>query len=343
MATLFGREWTRVDLQQQIGSMEQLAGIRVGTITDGPGAGMRIFHVYTAPGLNFDVLADKALDISRAEFRGIPLTWQSPAGDVHPARYEPDGLGWLRAFQGGLLTTCGLDHFGPPCEDQGRRYGLHGRVANLPAEQVGCSCDWVGDEYRLQITGKVRQASLYGENLLLERAITVWMGRSEIQIDDRVTNLGDQPQPHMILYHCNFGFPLIGPTTRLRLDCQETIPRTPEAARGLGEWDRFQAPDPRYSEQVFCHRPRPQADNRGRAELYNPTLGLTTRLEFDLAGLPWLYEWKMMGVGAYVVGLEPANTATLEGIAEARRLGVLPELAPGEARRYRLKFTLEAA
>ena len=45
-------------------------------------------------------------------FQGLPLAWRSPAGDVHPSYYEPEGFGWLRSFAGGLLTTCGLDQFG---------------------------------------------------------------------------------------------------------------------------------------------------------------------------------------------------------------------------------------
>jgi hypothetical protein len=46
----------------------------------------------------------------------------------------------------------------------------------------------------------------------------------------------------------------------------------------------------------------------------------------------------MMGEGLYVLGLEPSNCGTLAGRAGARAGGLLPELAAGESRTYRLEL-----
>jgi galactose mutarotase-like enzyme len=332
------RQWSRQELLRRVGSIAQLAGIKALEAADGVERGVRIFQVDTGSGLSFRVLADRALDISACSYKGVPLAWLSPSGEAHPSYYEAQELGWLRTFQGGLVATCGLDQFGAPSTDHGEAFGLHGRVSNVPAQQVSYGAYWEGEEYELDITGNVRQARLFGENLLLERKITTRLGSKRIRIDDTVTNEGFSPQPHMILYHCNLGFPLLDEGARLHLEADETVPRDGVAEAGLHEWRRFQPPTPGYLEQVFRHVAK--ADNEGmvRVVLENPGLGLSLALSYDKASLPHLFQWKMMGEGAYVLGLEPANSSGIEGRAIARQREDLPYLEPGESRSYWLEL-----
>lgn len=329
MAELYGREWTRAELIQYVGHMDQIAGIRAQESVDGTAKDSRAFQVYTGSGLSFRVLADRALDISACQYRGKAVAWASAVGEVHPAYYETEGLGWLRSFPGGLMTTCGLDHFGAPIGD----YGIHGRISNLPAKQASYRTYWQDDEYMLEITGQVRQARLFGENLVLKRRIWTQLGSSTIWVEDSVTNEGFEPVPHMILYHCNLGFPLINSDTVLHIDAEQTIARDADAEVGLHEWMHFQAPTPGYSEQVFRHAPR--ADEAGwvTVRVQNPMLKL--QLRYDSTTLPHLFQWKMMGQGAYVLGIEPANSADIEG----KRQDV-PMLEAGESRTYSLEFTI---
>jgi hypothetical protein len=336
MATLFDREWNKSELLRRVGHMDQLAGIRLLEAGDGKARGCRMLDVWTGSGLRFRVNADRALDISGCDFKGIPLSWHSPVGDVHPAYFEPQGVGWLRSFPGGLLTTCGLDQFGPPCQDGGLEFGLHGRISNTPASQVNYRTFWAGEDYKLEITAEIRQAALFGENLVLRRRISTALGSSRIRIDDIVTNEGFESSPHMLLYHFNLGFPLVGENARLHLQAGETRPRDEIARAGLGEWDQFQAPTPGYQEQVFIHRPAADRAGFASVELSNPHLGVALHWSYALANLPYLMEWKMMGEGAYVVGVEPANCDGLGGRAATRELGKLPMLEPGESRDYRV-------
>lgn len=74
---------------------------------------------------------------------------------VYPAYYHAAGIDWLRSFGGGLVVTCGLDHFGSPSLDQGETFGLHGRVSNVPAARVNYETMWEGDEYLLIRLGSV--------------------------------------------------------------------------------------------------------------------------------------------------------------------------------------------
>lgn len=338
MATFLGREWSREALTRYVGSMDQLAGIHATEAVDGRSRGSRMFEVRTGSGLTFRVLADRALDISACRFRGIPLTWASSAGEVHPAYYEAQGLGWLRSFQGGLFATCGLDHFGSPSADTGDEFGIHGRVGNLPAYEVSYQAGWADDEYALEITGKVRQTRLFGENLVLQRRITTRLGSNQIKIEDRVTNEGFNSQPHMILYHCNFGFPLIDEDARLHLDTKETNPRDADAEAGLDEWRSFQKPTSGYREQVFRHVPEADSAGRVKVTISNPKLDFDMRLTYSGETLPHLFQWKMMGQGAYVLGIEPANSSAIQGRAAARERDDLPHLEPGESRSYELNF-----
>lgn len=338
MATFLGRSWTRRELLERVGSIEQLAGIRAVTEAGGKAQGVRSFEVYTASGLTFRVLADRALDISSCHYRGLPLAWTSPAGDVHPSYYEGAGSGWLRSFGGGLVVTCGLDQFGAPATDKGEDLGLHGRIGNLPAHEVSHKTRWRGDDLELEIFGVVRQARLFGEHLVLERRIVTRLGSKLVCVEDLVTNEGFTPQPHMILYHCNLGFPLVSERSRLHLEAEATTARDADAEAGLSEWRSFQAPTPGYREQVFQHIPKADAEGRVTVLVENPDLGLGLRMGYAKDSLPQLFQWKMMGQGAYVLGLEPANCSGIEGRAAARGRNDLPQLEPGESRGYTLTF-----
>jgi hypothetical protein len=67
--------------------------------------------------------------------------------------------------------------------------------------------------------------------------------------------------------------------------------------------------------------------------------GFGVKIGFDTSEFPWLTQWKMMGQGEYVVGIEPANCRVLGRHAE-REAGRLQTIEPGETRRFSVKMTL---
>src|SRR5690606_40079226 len=69
--------------------MQQLAGVREYVLSDGPGRGVRAMRVYNAAGLELEILADRALDIGRAAWKGIPRAWSPPPGRCIPANTDP--------------------------------------------------------------------------------------------------------------------------------------------------------------------------------------------------------------------------------------------------------------
>jgi hypothetical protein len=318
--------------------MDQLAGIKLLEAADSWERGNRVLEVWTGSGLSFQVLADRALDISACQYKGISLTWKSPIGDAHPAYYDAAGSAWLRSFQGGMLVTCGLDTFGPPSRDGDEDLGQHGRVSNVPARSVCYRSAWIDETYQMEISGEVRQTRVFGENLLLRRRITTTLGSSKIRIEDTVTNEGFSPHPHMILYHVNAGFPLLSESSRLKLEVEATLPRDETAENAMGDWMVFQPPTPGFQEQNFIHTPVADEQGWARAELQNPDLKLGLRLAFDRATLPYLAEWKMMGEGLYILGIEPLNCAVFYGRARAREENALPYLNAGESRSYTVEI-----
>lgn len=338
MANYLGRSWTRRDLLARVGSVNQLAGVQALEATDGLGRGVRLFEVRTGGGLTFTVLEDRALDIGTMSYQGVPLTWASPSGLVHPSYYEPAQKGWVRSFGGGLVATCGLDQFGAPAVEAGEAFGLHGRVGNLPAHEVAYENFWQGDEYVMKIKGKVRQAALFGEHLVLERTLETRLGSTTITLEDTVTNESFRPQPHMLLYHCNFGFPLISEDTLLEIPAAETQARDVDSEQELASWGQITAPTNDFGEQVFQHTVMTNADGWATLTINNPVLGKGVRLKYDTTTLPHLFQWKKPTQGTYAFSLEPANANGIGGRTSARETGNLPQLDAGESRRYALTF-----
>jgi len=337
MVNLYGRDWTREELCRYVGRDSQLGGVRLAELADANARGVRVADVDTGSGLAYTVLLDRGMDIGAARYRGASLTWDSATGPAHPAHFEPEGYGWLRTFHGGLVVTCGLTTAGAPSVDDGESLGLHGRISHTPASNVWTDGAWRGDEYEMWVRGKMRQAVVFGENLLLDRRIWSRLGQSRIMIRDVVTNEGHRRTPHMMLYHVNFGFPLLAEGTELLAPSRDVRPRDEVAAPGLAVHNRYEAPIDGYEEQCFYHDMVADAEgnvtvmlvNRG----YGGGQGLGVYLKYRRAELPLFTQWKMVCSGTYVTGLEPAN-CLVEGRDKDRERGILQFLEPGESREY---------
>ena len=343
---LYGSDYSRQDLLSRIGSIDQVGGIRVSTLADGNERGVRVADFDTGTGFRFSVLLDRGMDIGPASHCGLPLTWRSPTGAVSPAYYEPAGLGFLRSFHGGLMVTCGLTYLGAPCEDQGESLGLHGRVSHIPAGSVSVDGAWQGDEYHVWCEGKMREAAVFGPNLLLRRRIDAKMGESRLTISDRVENCGYETTPHMILYHCNFGFPLVAEGTELLAPSLDVRARDGHSAGGLGGHAVMDPPAAGYVEQVFYHDMEPDSDGMVTVALVNRHAnggcGFGAYVRYRKAELPCFVQWKMMGRGTYVVGLEPGNSL-VEGRSVERERGTLRHIDPGESIEYHVEIGVLAS
>ncbi len=337
---LYGRNWTRREIESRVGRIEQIGGLRRFQWMEGSELGSEQIQVRTGAGLSYYVSPSRALDISLAEFGGVPLTWQSANGDIHPAFYDDSGAGWLRTAVGGLLVTCGLSYVGAPGEDHGQAYGLHGRVHHLPARHLSTSGRWRDNEYEIHISGEVDETAIFGEQLCLTRRISSRLGENRIDIKDEVQNTGFSSTPHMILYHFNFGFPLLDEGTTIQFPSGQVIPR--DEGIPVEGYDRWDLPQANYQERVYYLQDF--SDDWVSATIHNPQfptmsgpVPLSVRLSWSTRQLPKLVQWKMPGAGVHVLGIEPAN-CYVEGRAVERARGTLLMLEPGETREYELAF-----
>jgi len=333
MAVLFGRRFTRDQILAHVGDLSQVAGVRMMELRDGSERGVCIADVRTGSGLRFQISLDRGMDISMAEYRGIPLAFRSANGDVHPAVVEQKGLGWQGGFPGGLMTGCGMTQVGSPCIDDGQRLGQHGRLSYLPASAVCHSQQWENDECVMRVSGVIRESVPFRENLVLHRTVETRLGESIVGIQDVVRNDGDGPAPLMMLYHVNAGWPVVNETAKLCLHKPCTEPRDADARSGLADARVFSEPVAGYREQVFYHALTANYDGFAAAMITDSRRELGLFVRFRQAELPQFIEWKMMGRGMYAVGMEPAN-CRVEGRAKERAAGTLQFLGPGEERSF---------
>jgi galactose mutarotase-like enzyme len=336
------REYTRRDIELRIGSVSQLGGTRHVELADGRSRGVRAIEFDTGGGgLRFTVLPERGLDIADFSFRGVGLVYHTPGGIAHPAFYDPTGAQWLRIFSGGLLTTCGLTYFGDPGRDGEEELGLHGRIAAQPASRVCDLSRWEGDEYVMEVTGRVEEASLFGDKLRLHRSVSAQLGSNRVRVRDTVENFGSSRAPFCILYHVNAGFPLLGEDCEL-VSTSRSIEPYDEAARSrIGEVNRFQEPQAGFPNLDYLHTMAGDGEGYASAAMINRRLagGMGLALRFSTSTLPFLNEWKMLSEVDYVVGVEPVNTIILNR-AELRRRDRLPFLEPGETRSMEVEFTV---
>lgn len=337
MAVLWGKSYSRTEILSHVGDIRQLARVEPYELVDGTERGVRALRMFNASGLDLVLATDRGMAVTDLHFQGIPLPFVTGVGVAHPAYTEPVGTGWLRTWPGGFSTPCGMNQVGSPDGENGELLGLHGRVAGIPARNVRWGGDWKEDDFFLWAEGTIRQVAMFGEDISMRRRVSMWLGGTRFWIEDTVENHSFKPVPHMFLQHFNMGFPLVDASTRLDLPRHTTRPRDEVARAGMEGYNGFEAPQSGYREQVFYHTL--QADSTGQVEvrLANPGFeggrGLGVYWRYALADYPFLVEWKMMGEGEYVVGIEPAN-CHVEGRGVEREQGTLQVLNPLETRRY---------
>ncbi|NLC68204.1 MAG: aldose 1-epimerase family protein [Clostridiaceae bacterium] len=327
----------RRDILKYIGDASQLFGVKSYRLIGGKADGVMAVDVKNGAGLEFTVLPSRGLDIAYLSYKGINFSYISKTGIVAPQYFDSTKNEFLRSFFGGFLTTCGLRYAGAPCKDAGEELGLHGRISNEPAEEVYAGTDWIDGTAVMKVKGKVREAKLFAENVVLQREISTYYGENKIYIKDTVENYGFREEPLMTLYHFNLGYPLLSSKSYLLAPTISIVPRDNEAVSGLDNFNRFQLPTVGYKEQVFYHNLKADGQGNTFAALVNPVQQLGVAIWFNKNQLYNLTQWKQMGEGEYVLGIEPCN-CHVEGRAKNRKDGTLQFIKPGEIRHFDLEI-----
>ena len=336
---LYGRELTRQDFLKYAGSVDQVGGIEAGELTEGASRGVRTVTVQTAAGLQYVIAPDCGMNIISCSYQGIPVCWKPGVKSANPGLYDPQLTGWLRSFNGGLLVTCGLSQIGTACVDEGTAYGLHGRIANTPAEVVSVRGEWMGDRYGMTFEGVVRESMALGPRLVLRRRIFSWLDTASIQVQDTITNESWYDAPLLTSYHINFGYPLITETAEVYFENHEGTEYYNDASRerGMDGISRCDSPAREFAEQIYLQKL--QEENGLKSfQVSNQLEGsrLSARVRYS-DNLNYLIHWRQFGEGDYVLGFEPANT-TIRGRAAERADKNVVVLGGQESVTYTLAF-----
>ncbi|MGN6126211.1 MAG: DUF4432 family protein [Humibacter sp.] len=321
---------SNLDVRAECASDAQLAHFSVQSVEDGPARGTRVVTVAPAGGLHARVLVDRGLDLGAAWFAGLPVAWASGVGERRPGHGDA-GEGWHDGWAGGLVTTCGLRNVGVPSEGHGR----HGRYSDQPADEVVVRRELDDDGGgRVVVEGVIREPVELGRGLVLRRRMTFPLWSGAVEVDDTTVNETVARVQAPLLYHVNVGAPFLD---------ERSVPMTTSGASvrfgpAAGVWPMgrpLQAPD-----EVHALAVEPDETGWAVCAIDSSRLGLRMSVSWDAAAQSNLFVWQRRTPGTYVTAIEPAN-CTVSGSAADREAGVAPWLEPGEARRTRVRISVE--
>ena len=340
MVQLYGEQFDRDALRARVGHESQVGGVQRLVLNEGNTRGTEVVEFTTGTGLVFQVLPTRGMDIGLARFGEKAIAWRSRTGEVEPGYLGDVGFEARRGSYGGLVCTCGYCNVGVPNDDAGTPYGLHGRAQLCPANAVHADAEWDGDEYRMWCKGKVVELDKFQEYFENSRTVGTKLGSNTIRIEDSIRNLAFTAQPHMILYHINFGWPLVSGHTRVYAPSVSRRHRDKDSYDF--DWTRYAAVPKAQFEDVLYHEMEAGSDGMVRLALINETPGRErwgVSLTYTKATLPRFVHWIQPSPGAYVMGLEPGN-CWADGRAAHRERNDLVIMEPGETRKYLVEFTV---
>jgi thiol-disulfide isomerase/thioredoxin len=310
--------------------------------------------------LRFDVIPTRGMSIQEVVMgdpstplrTGLRLGWDSPVkGLVHPKYINLEnrqGLGWLEGFNE-WLVRCGLEFFGAPGTDEfidntGNKatmdLTLHGKICNTPASTVEVIVERERP-YRITIRGRVDETLLHGPKLSILTQVSTVPGTAELQISDEITNHSAVEQEFGILYHTNYGPPLMEEGARFFGPVRLVTPINEHAAEDVSKYDLYPAAKAGFAEQVYCLRLWADENNRTKVMLRNAAGNKAVSMAFSIKELPFFTLWKnpVANEDGYVTGLEP-GTGFPRNRSIERKFGRVPKLGPHESRTFTIDFAL---
>lgn len=351
------RDGVRVDTLEISGRdvTPQNAGwsVRKMTLHGGKQEGVEVIVVDNGK-LQFTVVPTRGMGVLSVTCGDVRLGWDSPVKEVvHPRHINlpsRGGLGWLEGFNE-WLVRCGLESNGHPGTDKfinnvgdeaTMELTLHGKIANIPASEVEVIVD-AAPPHRIRVRGRVDERMFYGPKLELQTEISTEPGSNSFRIADVVTNRGGDTQEFELLYHANYGRPLLDDGATFLAPAARVTPFNGHAAKDVANYAAYAGPKLGFVEQVYCIRPLAGKDGRTLIALKNKSGDRAVSMEFAVKDLPYVTLWKNTNAEGegYVTGLEPGTNFPNNRRIE-RKLGRVPKLAPGVSHSAAIDFTIHS-
>lgn len=302
--------------------------------------------------LQIDIIPTRGMSIYEVRSGDMRLGWDSPVEEiVHPAFIDLEsrgGLGWLEGFNE-WMVRCGLEFAGHPGADEfvtntgdiaTMELTLHGKIGNIPASTVEVIVD-AEPPHRIRVRGVVYEKLFFGPKLKLVSEVSTVPGEATYRIDDHITNQGSSDQEFQIIYHTNFGTPLLGNGARLHVAPKLIAPMNEHASPGIDSYATYEGPSPGFIEQVYLIEPYADGDGMSGAVLQNEVGDRAASMTWSTEQLPYLTIWKNTTATAdgYVTGIEPGTGYPFNRSVE-RAAGRVPTLTPGQTRSFTLDIGL---
>ena len=220
---------------------------------------------------------------------------------------------------------------------------LHGKIANIPASEVEVVID-AQPPHRIRVCGRVDERMFHGPKLEMQTEISTVPGSNSFQIADVITNCGSDEQEFQVLYHANYGPPLLEEGASFVGGIQKVTPFNSHAAKDVARYAEYKKPELGFIEQVYCIRPLADSEGRALIMLQNRARDKAVSMAYSVSELPYLALWKNTNAESegYVTGLEP-GTGFPNNRRVERKFGRVPKLAPGKNYSATIDFTIHVS
>ena len=160
---------------------------------------------------------------------------------------------------------------------------------------------------------------MFSRHLSIRRTIETGLNDKVIKLHDVITNFEAEDEPYMLLYHFNFGYPLLQADS-----CVKTSKATVRPMNDMSnDHQTMMNPVDGRGEELYFFT---DLGDRACGVLYNENLELGAYIAWDTKNLPNFLEWKNMKSHDYVLGIEPCNTCGLnrDDARKAGKIAVVP-------------------
>ena len=142
---------------------------------------------------------------------------------------------------------------------------------------------------------------------------------------------------------CNCWYPVVDEKAVLLEPRANVSSRDGEAEKGIENFASFEKPEKGFSEQVYFHDIEADGDGNGNIAIVNEAFsngnGIGIWLKYNKDNLPYLIQWKQMGMGEYVCGIEPGNSYP-RGRSIEKKEGTFRYIEPGQKVNFWLEFNI---
>ncbi|EMH4163289.1 aldose 1-epimerase family protein [Pluralibacter gergoviae] len=305
--------------------------------------GSKVITIRSNNGLTIALSPTRGMNLLKVEGFGSRMGWDSPVKEVvNPAFINLEsrnGLGWLEGFNE-MMVRCGYEWTGHPVRADGQLYTLHGKAGNTPVSRVEVE---VADAapYEIRVRGLIKESTFKKADLQTLTELRYVPGSNSFSLHDVLTNHADYPHDYQIIYHSNFGTPILEDGARFLAPMAGVSPFNDYAKGGLKAWQTYAGPTKDFDEMVFNIQPLSDSSHQTLAAVVNKAGDKGASIAFNTEQLPVLTMWKNTDTlkQGYVTGIEPGTSYAYPVTIEREQKRV-KQLQPGASTQFDLTYTL---